>query len=171
MTAYNREQFISEAIESVLAQDYTNFELIIVDDCSSDNTVEIANSYKNIDPRIQVYLNERNLGDYQNRNQAASYATGDLLMYVDSDDTIESSSLEFIVQQFSEHSNIDFLMIYHGDKLGHRTILFPKESIYTHFFDHSFLVIGPGGSVIRTENNLDLLLICIIILLLLRLPI
>ena len=46
MTAYNRELYIAEAIESVLAQDYQNYELIIVDDCSTDHTVEIANSYQ-----------------------------------------------------------------------------------------------------------------------------
>ena len=59
MTAYNREKYISEAIESVLASTYTNFELIIVDDCSTDNTLAIAKSYEKNDARIKVYLNEK----------------------------------------------------------------------------------------------------------------
>ena len=58
MTAYNREKYIAEAIESVLASTYTNFELIIVDDCSTDKTVEIAKSYEVKDNRIKVYIND-----------------------------------------------------------------------------------------------------------------
>ena len=66
MTAYNRQQFIAEAIESVLASTYINFELIIVDDCSKDDTVLIAKTYEKLDARIQVHINEQNLGDYGN---------------------------------------------------------------------------------------------------------
>ena len=53
MTAYNREKYIAEAIESVLASTYKNFELIIVDDCSKDKTVEIARRYAKKDQRIK----------------------------------------------------------------------------------------------------------------------
>lgn len=59
MTAFNREKYIAEAIESVLASTYTNFELIIVDDCSKDNTVNIAKSYEQKDQRVKVYINEK----------------------------------------------------------------------------------------------------------------
>ena len=71
MTAYNREKYIAEAIESVLASTFQDFELIIVDDCSRDHTVEIVRRYTS-DPRLQVHVNEKNLGDYPNRNRAAS---------------------------------------------------------------------------------------------------
>ena len=57
LTAYNREKFIGEAIESVLASSYEDFELIITDNCSSDNTVEISQSYAKHDARIRVYKN------------------------------------------------------------------------------------------------------------------
>ena len=70
MTCYNREKYIGEAIESVLASSYTNLELIIVDDHSSDNTVGIARAYAAKDSRVNVYVNELNLGDYPNRNKA-----------------------------------------------------------------------------------------------------
>ena len=90
MTAYNREKYIEEAIGSVLASTYTYFELIIVDDCSKDKTVEIAKKYERMDERVKVYINETNLGDYPNRNKAASYASGEYLKYVDSDDLVYS---------------------------------------------------------------------------------
>src|SRR5260370_37746092 len=86
MTAYNREKYIAQAIESVLASTYTNFELIIVDDRSTDYSVEIARGYERKDKRVRVHVNEKNLGDYPNRNKAASYAVGKYIRYLDSDD-------------------------------------------------------------------------------------
>src|ERR1700689_462412 len=105
MTAFNREKYIAEAIESILQSTYKNFELIIVDDCSKDKTVEIAKSYAQKDSRIKVYVNEKNLGDYPNRNKAASYANGKYLKYVDSDDIIYPHCLDVMVgcmEKFSE---------------------------------------------------------------------
>ena len=87
MTAYNREQYIAAAIESVLAQTFADFELIVVDDGSADDTVAAARSYE-ADPRVRVVVNERNLGDYPNRNRAAGLARGRFLKYHDSDDVM-----------------------------------------------------------------------------------
>ncbi len=103
MTAYNREKYIAEAIESVLASTYENWELIIVDDKSQDRTVEIVKSYEEKDNRISLYINDKNLGDYPNRNKAASYAKGKYLKYVDADDLIYPYGLEqlvFYMEQF-----------------------------------------------------------------------
>ena len=97
MTVYNREQYISEAIESVINSTYQNWELIIVDDQSKDNSVAIAKTFENEDSRIRVYINDKNLGDYPNRNKAASYAKGKYLKYVDADDMIYSYGLEQLV--------------------------------------------------------------------------
>lgn len=102
MTAYNREKYIAQAIESVLASTYANFELIVVDDRSKDTTVEIARSFAAVDPRVRVYINEENLGDYPNRNKAASYAKGKYLKYVDADDLIYPYGLEQLVY-YMEH--------------------------------------------------------------------
>src|SRR5688572_29970543 len=88
MTAYNREKYIRDAIQSVLNSGYNNFELIIADDGSTDNTASIAREYAAQDTRIQFVENEQNLGDYANRNKVASMARGKYLKYVDSDDTI-----------------------------------------------------------------------------------
>ena len=103
MTAYNRERYISEAIESVLTSTYTNFELIILDDCSTDRTVEIAEGFALMDPRIRVYVNENNLGDYRNRNKAAEYAKGKYIKYCDSDDKIFDWTLNYCVKMMEKH--------------------------------------------------------------------
>ena len=97
MTAYNREDFIAEAIESVIASTYENWELIIVDDQSKDRTVEIIKKYVALDERIKLYVNDINLGDYSNRNKAASYARGKYIKYVDSDDIIYPHCLQVMI--------------------------------------------------------------------------
>lgn len=85
-TCFNRAQYIGECIESVQQSKFQDYEHIIVDDQSSDDSVEIAKSYAEKDSRIQVYVNEKNLGDYPNRNRAAELASGTYLKYLDADD-------------------------------------------------------------------------------------
>lgn len=102
MTAYNREKYIAAAIESVLTSTYSNFELIITDDQSKDQTAEIAKRYAENDRRVKVYVNEQNLGDYPNRNKAASYAQGKYLKYVDADDMIYPWGLQMLVQMMEQ---------------------------------------------------------------------
>jgi len=103
MTSYNREKYIGAAIQSVLASTYRNFELIIVDDCSKDKTVEIARAYEKKDSRVKLFINEKNLGDYPNRNKAASYAEGKYIKYVDADDTIYPWGLEVVVKYMEQY--------------------------------------------------------------------
>lgn len=88
MTAYNREAYIGAAIESVLAQDYTNFTLLVVDDASTDSTVVVARRYAERDARVRVVVNERNRGDYPNRNHAASLVETPYFKFHDSDDVM-----------------------------------------------------------------------------------
>ena len=81
LTAYNRERYIAESIESVLAQSHADFELIICDDQSSDGTAGIIRDYARRDSRIRFSINERNLGQFENRRHAASLATSPFLKY------------------------------------------------------------------------------------------
>jgi len=85
-TVYNREKYLAECIESVQNGHFQDYEHIIVDDGSTDGSVALAQSYAAKDARIRVYQNETNLGDYPNRNQAASYATAKYIKYLDADD-------------------------------------------------------------------------------------
>jgi glycosyltransferase involved in cell wall biosynthesis len=150
MTAYNREKYITEAIESTLASTYTNFELIIVDDCSKDNTVEIAKSYKKKDARIKVHKNEKNLGDYHNRNKAASYANGKYLKYLDSDDMIFPDSLSFMINTMEQYPDAGFGV---SSRSQAETTYFTSEEAYRlHFFKRGILDNGPTATIINTEK-------------------
>lgn len=86
-TSYNRAQYLGSTIESVLAQDYADFEYIIVDDCSPDDSLAVARSYER-DPRLRVIANATNLGDYGNRNKGLGLARGKYVKFVDCDDLL-----------------------------------------------------------------------------------
>lgn len=149
MTAYNREKYIGEAIESVLKSTYENWELIIVDDGSKDNTVSIVKSFVLLDKRIRFYENKRNLGDYPNRNCAANYALGKYIVFVDSDDRMFSDALEHWVAAMNEN-NVKFGIF---AKMGNDApvVLQPEETICTHFFKKPILSFGPVATI--TERN------------------
>ena len=94
MPAYNSERYIAEAIESVLQQSYRNIELIIVDDCSSDNTGTIIQEYASGDARVRYIKNDRNMGCAEARNIAIRYSAGKYISFIDSDDVWLSDKLE-----------------------------------------------------------------------------
>ena len=148
MTAYNRELYITEAIESVLSSTYKNFELIIVDDASADSSVAIAQRFEKKDSRIKLYVNEKNLGDYPNRNRAASHATGEYLMYVDSDDTIFKDGIENCVAVMMRFPAAG-LGLYNTSYKAEPFLLNSATAIRDHFFKTPFLFVGPGGTIIR----------------------
>lgn len=90
--SYNRAHLINEACTSVLSQTYSNIELIIVDDCSTDNTKEVVSSIK--DSRVHYYCLEKNSGACIARNLGIEKATGDYIAFNDSDDRWHSDKLE-----------------------------------------------------------------------------
>jgi glycosyltransferase involved in cell wall biosynthesis len=153
MTSYNREKYISEAIESVLLSTYKNFELIIVDDCSTDKTVDIASEYHSKDKRIQVHINEKNLGDYYNRNKAASFAKGKYIKYVDADDIIYSHGLEVMVHSMEKYPNaaLGIQCNIREDILPYPILFTPRETFKEHFLKRGVLLSGPTGAIIKKD--------------------
>ena len=104
---YNCEKFIEETINSVLAQTYNNWEMIIVDDCSSDKSFEIACAYSNKDKRIKVFKNEKNSGAAISRNKAIEMSRGEYLAFLDSDDIWMPNKIQTQLSFMKQH-NCDF---------------------------------------------------------------
>lgn len=94
MPAYNCEKYIEKAINSVIRQTYKQWELIIVDDCSNDRTVNHIEVLSKLDTRIKFYKNDCNIGVSETRNKAISLANGNWIAFLDSDDMWETSKLE-----------------------------------------------------------------------------
>lgn len=104
---YNCGRFIAQTIESVLAQTYPNWEMLIVDDCSTDNSYQIALEYSQKDGRIKVYQNEKNSGAAVSRNKAIELSQGEYLAFLDSDDLWLPEKLEKQLR-FMEENDCDF---------------------------------------------------------------
>lgn len=94
MPAYNSSQYIQQSIDSVIKQTYQNWELIVVDDCSSDDTKEIIHKYADVDKRIVLVSNDYNLGVAESRNHGTELATGKYIAFLDSDDLWKETKLE-----------------------------------------------------------------------------
>jgi glycosyltransferase involved in cell wall biosynthesis len=91
---YNVEQYLSQCIESILMQTFTNFECILIDDCSEDKSLIICNEYAEKDNRIKVIHNEKNIGASLTRKKGLLAANGDYIQYIDSDDWIEKDMID-----------------------------------------------------------------------------
>ncbi len=105
---YNCGQFIEDTIKSVLAQTYTKWELLIQDDCSNDESLQIAYKYENIDSRIKLKQNPVNCGAAVTRNNAIRRSKGQWLAFLDSDDIWLPNKLEKQLA-FMEENNCDFV--------------------------------------------------------------
>lgn len=106
--AYNVEEYIGQTIESVLNQDYTDFELIIIDDGSTDNTADVVNQYSKLDNRIR-YVQQPNGGAARARNKGLSLTKGEFIIFVDGDDVISKDFISSNIGYFSENPNLDWV--------------------------------------------------------------
>lgn len=102
---YNSEKYLGDALKSLLEQTFRDFELILIDDKSTDATVSIAKSYD--DPRIKLYLNEVNFGAGATRNRGIDYAKGEYIAFADSDDIMFPERLAKQVAFLDAHPDVD----------------------------------------------------------------
>ncbi len=94
MPCYNHARYLPESIESILGQSYGDLELIITDDCSRDNSMEVIENYKRLDKRIVAIHHERNMGEAKSRNDALGLCRGDHIAFCDADDVWEKDKLK-----------------------------------------------------------------------------
>ena len=118
-TCYNLGRYLAEALESIKVQDYTNWECIILDDGSTDETKKIANEYVLQDSRFR-YIYQNNQGVVVARNNAIKAAIGKYIISVDSDDRITKDCLDLCVRRMKESNSklVYFDAEYFGDKEG-----------------------------------------------------
>lgn len=108
---YNCERYLSECIDSVLNQTYTNWELILVNDGSNDNSLSIIESYAQNDSRIK-YISQENQGQAAARNKALDISSGDLITFLDADDYYyKENTLQDCIRIFQDDPKIDCIQI------------------------------------------------------------
>ena len=104
---YNAENFIGECLDSILAQTLKNYEIILVDDCSTDSSRSVAESYlQKFDDRLKIYSNEKNLGAGASRNNGLLKASGEYVFFMDSDDLLFITGLKKMYSLAKEY-NVD----------------------------------------------------------------
>ena len=140
LATYNNEQTISRSIKSVLNQTYSNFELIIVNDCSTDKTKEIIKSFD--DNRIIYVENEINIGRSRSRNSAIKIAKGNFIAIIDGDDISVPSRFDVQVNYLINNPTIDLVasnvIYFHGNKvLGTSILKLHKSNLFNFYLRSS----------------------------------
>lgn len=156
MAVYNSEPFLNSAIDSILSQKFTDFEFLIIDDCSSDRSMEIINSYH--DSRIRVLSNEKNIGLTKSLNRGLNLAKGEYIARMDSDDISYPERLEHEIMYMKQNPDVaivgtwaetidikgtrtgqivllkkpDYKDFLHGNQCVHGSILVRREILYNH---------------------------------------
>ena len=106
---YNRPDYIAEAIESVLNQTFADFEIIVTDNCSTDNTPEVIKGYVARDKRVLYHKNKHNIGGLGNLNGAILLARGEYIKSLFSDDKLAPQCLEIFVETMDKHPDVSLI--------------------------------------------------------------
>jgi glycosyltransferase involved in cell wall biosynthesis len=130
MPAYNAEKFISEAINSILSQDYSNWELLILNDASTDSTQAIIDGFE--DNRIQISHHSENQGYLISCNKLFGKAKGDFITFLDADDMCPFKRIDHCLNEFEKNSKLDFLTT------GYSRIQESGELLSTHLANIDF---------------------------------
>lgn len=151
---YNSSQYIRDAIDSILASSFTDFEIIISDDCSTDNTWEIIQAYD--DSRIIKYRNETNLQEYPNRNKALGLAKGDWVLYIDGDDLIYPHALSFISSMIAKSNDVGMLLMrWYRNNMIYPILISPRDFYLEKYFGEGFLSTAFTNVVFNRKVLLD----------------
>ena len=134
MPVYNGERYLAEAIESLLAQDYQNMEIIICDNASIDTTPQICQQFQQQDSRIQYLQNKTNIGASNNFNRTFNMAKGEFFMWAAYDDLWDQTYIRKCVQKLKQHPE---------------AIMCVTES---EMIDEEGKIIGNGNEAIETIN-------------------
>ena len=160
---YNRENFIGECIESALAQTYTNFEVVVVDNASTDGTWTICQEFAAKDQRVRIFLNDTNIGPVRNWLACVAHARGEFIKILWSDDLIAPNFVAKLLPYFDD-VDVGFvysaIKIFDADKDG--TSESTNGRLKTDNYDSNIYINGclleepfpvsPGCAIFRTED-------------------
>lgn len=136
MPVYNSEKYLNDAIESVLTQTYSEFELLLIDDGSTDNSPDVCDRFETVDSRVRT-IHKPNGGVCSARNLGINEAKGEYITFIDNDDIYEKNFLEVMVNQLSIRK-VDFVKCgrknttvdLEGNHIGYRTCAWTETKIY-----------------------------------------
>ena len=139
---YNVENYLAECLESIIRQTYSRLEIVCVNDGSTDNSLNILNSYASKDSRLKI-ITQVNGGLSAARNTGLKYSSGEFILFVDSDDLLEENAIERILSYFNS-PDIDFVAF------GYKTFSTTSSSVTTRtsIYNNSRTFFSPGSWII-----------------------
>lgn len=151
MPSYNSEKFIEKSIYSVINQTYKNWELLIIDDCSNDNSLELIKHFCQIDSRIKLIIHQKNHGVAESRNRGLKEAIFPYIAFLDSDDVWDQNKLEiqvnFMIKNNVAISFTEYYRINEFDQKIGEVNKIPKE---VNYFD-----LLKGNSIAMSTSMID----------------
>lgn len=151
---YNTEKFVGATIESVQAQTYSNWELVLVNDCSTDRSVEICTAYSISDPRIRILSLDENKGALEARNEGIRKSQGGFLCFLDSDDTYEPEKLKTQVEfMLKKDIPVSFTMYQRITETG--KVISKSNFFFREQFNYKQLLGNPAFSIITLMVDRD----------------
>ena len=177
MSCFNNEESIQSSVESILNQSYHEFEFLIVDDCSEDNTFEILNYLKSKDERIKLFKNDKNIGLTKSLNFLISKSHGEYIARQDADDISKNNRFEIqinnilnykldacatrasiigssrIVPNFSYYLPLGFVLRYKNPIIHGSLIIYKDVLKKINFYDEDFLYSQDYELIIRMYNE------------------
>ena len=151
---YNTEAYLSKCIDSILNQTYSNIELILINDGSTDNSESIIKKYSSANSNIK-YITQKNSGQSKARNKGLEVATGDYIVFADSDDFLESNMIEELIKPFSEDNDIEITIcnyyIYYSKNNKIKNVLFQNN---IPDLKRAYLIEAPGPCFKIFKKNL-----------------
>lgn len=119
VAVYNAEKTLNKCIESLLNQTYKNIEIILLNDCSKDNSLDICNEYSKANDNVKVISNDRNSGVSNTRNNGIDNSTGEYICFVDSDDYVESNYIEVLYYYYQKYNTVPICGFVYHDEYNH----------------------------------------------------
>lgn len=119
VAVYNAEKTLKKCVESLLNQTYNNIEIILVNDCSKDNSLDICNEYSKANDNVKVISNDRNSGVSATRNNGINNSIGEYICFVDSDDYVESNYIEVLYYYYQKYNTVPICGFVYHDEYNH----------------------------------------------------
>lgn len=119
VAVYNAEKTLKKCVDSLLNQTYNNIEIILVNDCSKDNSLDICNEYSKANDNVKVISNDRNSGVSATRNNGINNSTGEYICFVDSDDYVESNYIEVLYYYYQKYNTVPICGFVYHDEYNH----------------------------------------------------
>lgn len=153
VTVYNRAAYLADAISSILESTFNDYEIVVCDDASTDDSFAVAEQMSKRDSRIRLHRNPVNLGQFANRNYAASIARGSWIKFLDSDDLIYPYGLEAMYRFVcSDPQAMHAISSPYTQQLTpYPFSLTPEETYRLEFLGRGCLSAGPSASIIRRD--------------------